>query len=304
MPPSPPPGATTRPLSGHRPLLGVSTKMYFSHARTTAFTTTLLKLLTSTPQAATVLSTLDAFLIPDFVSLPAVLAAVDTSLTTRGGRVRVGAQDCAASDFGAFTGEVSPAVLREVGCGMVELGHAERRALFGETDAGVREKVGAVVRNGMVPLVCVGEKEVGGDGRVGDGDGEGGGGNDGGGDGGEGGVRVAAEEVARQVAAVLEGLDPEAEVILAYEPVWAIGAPEPASATHVKGVVRRIRESEVVKGRRGLTRIVYGGAAKPGLWEQLGGEVDGLFLGRFAHQPEQFVKMLYEVAGVPYEGSS
>ncbi|KAH6856365.1 Triosephosphate isomerase-like protein [Chaetomium sp. MPI-CAGE-AT-0009] len=291
---SPPPEATnppTHPLSGHRPLLGVSTKMYFTHARTTAFTTTLLTLLTSTPRAAAVLTSIDAFLIPDFISLPAVLAAVNSSLTTQGEcRLLVGAQDCAPADFGPLTGEVSPAVLREVGCGLVELGHAERRALFGETDAGVAEKAGAVVRNGMVPLVCVGEKEVGGDGDE-EGDGE-------------GGVRVAAEEVVRQVTAVLEGLDPEAEVILAYEPVWAIGAPEPASATHVKGVVRRVRESEVVKGRKGLTRIVYGGAAQPGLWGQLGGEVDGLFLGRFAHQPEQFVKMLFEVAGVPYEGSS
>lgn len=181
-------------------------------------------------------------------------------------------------------------MLREVGCGMVELGHAERRALFGETDGDVAAKAGAVVRNGMVPLVCVGEKRGGGGEGDGDGDGDG--------------VRAAAEEVGRQVAAVLGELDPEAEVVLAYEPVWAIGAPEPASAAHVKGVVRRLRESEVVKARKGLTRIVYGGAAGPGLWAQLGGEVDGLFLGRFAHQPEQFVKMLYEVVGVPYEGSS
>jgi triosephosphate isomerase len=196
----------------------------------------------------------------------------------------IGAQDCAAADFGPFTGEVSPAVLREVGCGMVELGHAERRRLFGETDGDVAAKAAAVVRNGMVPLVCVGEKEVGDEGDVS--------------------VRDAAGQVVRQVAAVLEGLDPDAEVVLAYEPVWAIGAPEPASAAHVKEVVRLLRGCEAVEERRGLTRIVYGGAAKPGLWGQLGGEVDGLFLGRFAHEPEQFVKMLYEVVGVAYEGSS
>ncbi|KAH6632063.1 Triosephosphate isomerase [Chaetomium tenue] len=288
------PPTPTRPLSGHRPLLGVSTKMYFTHARTTAFTRALLTHLTSTPRATEVLSSIDAFLIPDFISLPAVLAAITTPpLTTTTPTattpvrppITIGAQDCAAADFGPLTGEVSPAVLREVGCGMVELGHAERRALFGEADGDVAAKARAVVRNGMVPLVCVGEKEKGGGG------GEGGGKGEGDGDG----VRAAAEEVGRQVAAVLEGLDPEAEVVLAYEPVWAIGAPEPASAAHVKGVVRRLRESEVVKGRKGLTRIVYGGAAGPGLWGQLGGEVDGLFLGRFAHQPEQFVKMLYEV---------
>lgn len=263
--------AAISPLSGHRPLLGVSTKMYFSLARTTSYLSSLLTLLSSSPSTAQALSALDAFIIPDFIALPAVVQTIRAAATA----LLVGAQDCAAEDFGAFTGEVSPAVLREAGCAIVEVGHAERRRLFGETDEVVRRKVEAVVRNGMVPLVCVGE--------VARGDG-------------------AAEEVVRQVAAVLEGLeDGGADVVLAYEPVWAIGAPEPASAEHVRGVVRRVRESEVVKGRKGRTRIVYGGAAGPGLWGRLGGEVDGLFLGRFAHEPEQFVKLIHEVAGVERE---
>ena len=167
-------------------------------------------------------------------------------------------------------------MLKEAGCGMVEVGHAERRRLYAETDGVVRAKVEGVVRNGMVPLICVGEE-----GQVP-----------------EDGVEGAAREVVRQVGAVLGGVDAEAEVVLAYEPVWAIGAAEPASAEYVKGVVRRVRESEVVKGRRGRTRIVYGGAAGPGLWARLGGEVDGLFVGRFGHQPEEFVKLICEVAGV------
>ncbi|KAK4035113.1 hypothetical protein C8A01DRAFT_48615 [Parachaetomium inaequale] len=227
-----------------------------------------------------VLSSLDAFIIPDFISLPSAISAI-AAAPAPGNKLVVGAQDCAAADFGAYTGEVSPAVLKEIGCGIVEVGHAERRRLFGETDGVVRDKVAAVVRNGMVPLVCVGEtgEPVAGDG-----------------------VHKAAEEVVRQVGAVMEGLDDGAEVVLAYEPVWAIGAAEPASAEHVSGVVRVVRESEVVKSREGRTRIVYGGAAGPGLWGRLGGEVDGLFLGRFAHQPEQFVKMLYEVVRMEFEG--
>ncbi|AEO66626.1 uncharacterized protein THITE_2114837 [Thermothielavioides terrestris NRRL 8126] len=257
--------------------------MYFSHARTTAYVSSVLSLLSSpsaSPSSPSPLETgtIDAFLIPDFVSLLPTLAAISAA-PPPANTLLVGAQDCCAHDAGAHTGEVSPAVLREVGCALVEVGHAERRRLYGETDAVVAEKARAVVRNGMWPLVCVGEQRAPGED-------------------GEDGVQRAAEEVLAQVTAVLEGLDAKAEVVLAYEPVWAIGAAQPASAEHVRGVVRRLRESEVVRGRRGRTRIVYGGAAGPGLWERLGGEVDGLFLGRFAHEPEQFVKLLYEVGGM------
>jgi triosephosphate isomerase len=257
----------------------VSTKMYFAHARTNAFITAILSQLTSD-----VLSGIDAFIIPDFVSLTSVISAISSSSCSSSSATNnndnntllVGAQDCSTQDFGPYTGEVSPAVLKEIGCRIVEVGHAERRRLFGETDEVVRDKVAAVVRNGLWPLICVGEEQV----PVP-----------------AGGVQEAAAEVLRQVAAALEGVDEDAEVIVAYEPVWAIGAPEPASAEHVKGVVRSVRESEVVKGRKGRTRIMYGGAAGPGLWERLEGEVDGLFLGRFAHEPGQFVKLIHEVAG-------
>ncbi|KAL2189939.1 Triosephosphate isomerase-like protein [Thermothelomyces heterothallicus CBS 203.75] len=296
-------------VSGHRPVVGVSTKMYFSHARTTAFVSSVLALLREAPGAAALLrDRVDAFVAPDFVSIPATRAAVVAEAGAgagAGARLVVGAQDCAAADEGPYTGEVSPAVLRELGCGLAEVGHAERRRLFGESDDLVRRKAAAAARNGLVPLVCVGEvsppppppppppqrRDSRADGEAGA----------------ElfsssPGVREAAEEVLRQVKAVLDGLDGGADVILAYEPVWAIGAPEPASAEHVRGVVRLVRESEAVRGRPGRTRIVYGGAAGPGLWGRLGGEVDGLFLGRFAHRPEQFVKMLYEVAGMDFQG--
>ncbi|KAL2200740.1 Triosephosphate isomerase-like protein [Corynascus similis CBS 632.67] len=270
-------------ISGHRPLVGVSTKMYFTHARTTSFVSSVLSLLSSKAPGSTTLlrEKVDAFIIPDFVSVPATIAAISTSGTA--GNIVVGAQDCAAAteDFGAYTGEVSAAVLREVGCGIVEVGHAERRRLFGETDDVTAAKAAAAARNEMAPLVCVGEVAAPLSPVL---------------------NSSSAEEVLSQVRAVLEKLDGAADVVLAYEPVWAIGAPQPASADHVKGVVRLVRESEVVMGRSGRTRIVYGGAAGPGLWKRLEGEVDGLFLGRFAHDPEQFVKLLYEVAGMSYEG--
>ena len=277
-----------------RRLVGVSTKMYFSAARTASFVASTLNLLSSPeprsqPQTQSrsppadpngkseALSDVDIFIIPDHLTLASVVAQIRAVPTTvPASRILVGAQNCADRDAGPLTGEVSPAVLAELGCAVVELGHAERRALFGETDDKVAKKAEAVMRNGMVPLVCIGEasppSQNGGD------------------------VKAAADEVLEQVRAVLKVVSEGKEVILAYEPVWAIGAAEPADGKYVCEVVRRVRESEEVRGREGSVRIVYGGSAGPGLFKRLKGEVDGLFLGRFAHDPGQFVKTVWEVA--------
>lgn len=276
-----------------RRIIGVSTKMYFSAARTDAFIRQVVDRLlllgenfdssskSSSKEPESALDGVDVFIIPDFLSVrEAVRIVREKGLGD--GKIVVGAQDCWSEDHGAYTGEVSPRVLKEVGCGIVELGHAERKKLFGETDGDVRRKVEGVWRNGMCPLVCVGEIWR------------------------EGGVQGAVEEVMEQVEVVLGlqvgdpgGVEGDAkEVVLAYEPVWAIGAEEPASAEHVKGVVRTVR-GELEKRANGLkVRIIYGGSAGPGLWEKLDGEVDGLFLGRFGHHPEQFIKTVCEVAAV------
>ncbi|KAK1831153.1 Triosephosphate isomerase [Podospora conica] len=248
-----------------RRLVGVSTKMYFSAARTASYLSSLLDLLASTDAD---LSQIDIFIIPDLLTV-----APSASLLSRAATpILLGAQDCAAHPSGPYTGEVSPAVLAELGVRLVELGHAERRRLFSETDADVAAKAAAAVACGMVPLVCVGEVE-------------------------DRGVEAAVEEVMGQVRGVLEAVGDEAEVVLAYEPVWAIGAEAPAGVEHVVGVVGRVRGSLEVGGRKGVVRIVYGGSAGPGLFGRLGGAVDGLFLGRFAHEPGQFVKTILEVAG-------
>ncbi|KAK5657782.1 hypothetical protein OQA88_2855 [Cercophora sp. LCS_1] len=246
--------------------------MYFSHARTTTFTSQLLTLL-STPSSP--FSQIDIFLIPSFTSLVPVISQVRSSPpNTPASNLIIGAQNCSPHNTGPYTGETSPAVLSEIGVGMVEIGHAERRKLYGETDDTTAEKARAVVRNGMVPLVCVGEVE-----RMD--------------------VEKAAEEVIRQVGRCLEGV--QGDVVIAYEPVWAIGKSEPAGVEHVVGVVQRLRGSEDFKARRGSTRVVYGGSAGPGLWEGVGGAVDGLFLGRFAHEVEGFWRTIGEVAGVQPE---
>ncbi|KAI1389359.1 mitochondrial triosephosphate isomerase [Hypoxylon trugodes] len=254
-------------LTPRRRIVGVSTKLYFDAARTKQYVDEFLQILSSSssPSQADLQDKIDIFIIPDHITLTSVISQLqNTSILT-------GAQDAFYEDSGAYTGEVSPAVLAEVGCRIVELGHAERRRIFGETDKDAARKAAAAARNGMIPLVCIGERS-------------------------RGDVAVAVDECKQQVEAVMEGLPDDAEVVLAYEPVWAIGAAEPAGAEHVVAVAKDIRALECVRRRKGTTRILYGGSAGPGLFGQLKDGVDGLFLGRFAHDPAQFYRTITEIA--------
>ncbi|KAI0847037.1 mitochondrial triosephosphate isomerase [Daldinia vernicosa] len=262
---SPAPAPTPR-----RRIVGVSTKMYFSATRTKQYVDELLQILSS---PSTPLNNIDIFIIPDHITLTSVITQLQHSPSPI--PILPGAQDAFYEDTGAYTGEVSPTVLAEVGCRIVELGHAERRRIFGETDADTARKAAAAARNGLIPLICIGERSKAD---------------------GEAGVRVAIDECRTQVEAVLAALPTTAEVVLAYEPVWAIGAAEPAGAEHVVAVTRAIRGLECVRSRKGSTRILYGGSAGPGLFARLKDGVDGLFLGRFAHDPAQFYKTIVEVA--------
>lgn len=245
-----------------RRIVGVSTKMYFDFHQTLEYIDKLIEHVSGSPLISL---DLDIFIIPDHVCMYSVARKTDKT------PLLLGAQNCFWEDSGAFTGEVSPSVLAEVGCQIVELGHAERRRLFGETDETTAKKAAAVARNGMIPLVCIGEKN-------------------------KGEVQIAVNELRSQVDSVIEAVPDEAEVVLAYEPVWAIGAAEPAGAEHVVGVTQAIRGMQSVQVRKGTTRILYGGSAGPGLFEKLKDGVDGLFLGRFAHDPAQFYKTIQEVA--------
>jgi triosephosphate isomerase (TIM) len=245
-----------------RRLVGVSTKMYFSAAKTRQYVDDMLQLLDKSPG---LLDEVDVFIIPDHITLTSVIHQLERT------KVLTGAQDAFYEDAGAYTGEVSPKVLAEVGCRIVELGHAERRRIFGETDSDAARKAAAAARDGMIPLVCIGEHT-------------------------QGEVAVAVEECRTQVEAVMAAVPEDAEVILAYEPVWAIGAKEPAGAQHVMNVARQLRALDCIHMRTGTTRILYGGSAGPGLFEKLKGGVDGLFLGRFGHDPAQFYKTIQEIA--------
>ena len=158
------------------------------------------------------------------------------------------------------------------------LGHAERRrAPINEADDVIAKKAKAVVRNGMIPLVCIGEKTKSNIMSEG--------------------VGLAIRECSPQIMEVLRAVPGDAPIIFAYEPVWAIGVQEPASADHVLAVVKSLKSLvDTVEGKTEV-RILYGGSAKPGTWQTLKAGLDGLFLGRFAHNVESFEKVIREVEG-------
>lgn len=259
--------------SGRRRLVGVSTKMYFDLPTTLAYADAVAARI---PAAHAQLQfATDIFIIPDFVTLCAVRARVAP--------LWVGGQDAFSQDKGAFTGEVSPLVLKQAGATLVELGHAERRRFFGETDAQVVDKALAALKVGLTPLICVGEVD-----KVD--------------------LSVAAQKDAAvqavwaQVAGVFAAADQQDahEVILAYEPVWAIGASQPASPEYVVQITQALRALAAPHlrangGKFTSIRILYGGSAGPGTFRQIQDGVDGLFLGRFAHDPERFIQTILEV---------
>lgn len=243
------------------PLVAVSLKMYFDRVRSEEYFAAVRDIALGT--AAVADGRVRLAVLPDFLTIPSALGALSST------RVLVGAQDLAPADRGAYTGEVSGVDLAELGCAVVELGHAERRTIFGEDDAMVAAKTAAAVRSGLTPLLCVGERD-----RTT--------------------TEAAAAECAEQVERALADAAPGGELWVAYEPYWAIGAAEPAPAEHVKDVCARIR-SDLAGLDRQVT-VIYGGSAGPGLLTRLDGAVDGLFLGRFAHDPAALAQVVAEAA--------
>jgi triosephosphate isomerase len=205
-----------------------------------------------------------------FPVAPALPAAVERA---RDSHLQIGAQDASSRPAGAFTGELPAGLLAELGVTFVEIGHAERRFVFGETAEVVRAKVAAAVAHGLVPLICVGEGELGDTTAI------------------EG--PLAVDQAGRQLAEVLDLLPPELPFVVAYEPVWAIGADHPAPVDHITTVAAGLRSRlEPFPA----ARLIYGGTAGPGLFAELSEATDGLFLGRRAHDPEAFAAVLAEVA--------
>jgi triosephosphate isomerase (TIM) len=207
---------------------------------------------------------------PPYTALPAVAEVL------RGGSVFLAAQNMHWEDEGAFTGEVSPRMLRDVGCTHVILGHSERRQLFAETDENVARKALAAFRHGLTPIVCVGETLAERDGTL------------------------TMEVVERQTERALRGLtaDQVAAAVVAYEPVWAIGTGRnatPEQAQEVHAFIRgRVSRSHGQPASAAL-RILYGGSVKPDnagvLMSQA--DVDGALVGGASLQAASFLKIVH-----------
>ena len=250
-------------------LIGSSLKMYFGRARTLEWTRAVAEICAEHPAVRQGL--VEPFVIPTFPSIPDVVP-----IATDAGML-VGAQDLHWEDAGAYTGEVSAPELAEHGVTLAEIGHAERRSMFGETDETVALKVAAALRHGIAPVLCIGEEARG--------------------DHDAAAAACIAQLDASVALAVEAGLT--GRLVVAYEPVWAIGAPEPAGDDHIRAVAGALR-SHVASGPFDA-QVIYGGSAGPGLLPRSADSVDGKFLGRFAHDPAAFGAILDEALALKEE---
>ncbi len=211
----------------------------------------------------------EVVLCPPFTALYAVAEVI------KGSGIQLGAQDVFWADEGAYTGEISPVMLKDLGCHYVIVGHSERRAYFHETDEDVRRKAEAALAKGIGVIACVGETL---DQRR----------------------RGETEAVVRrEVRAIVEGLelnDP-GQLVIAYEPIWAIGTGETATSGEANRVAGLIRE-EIARWLGGeaaaRVRIQYGGSVKP---ENIGGfmqepEIDGALVGGASLDASSFAQIV------------
>jgi triosephosphate isomerase len=208
------------------------------------------------------------------------IRSVQTVIEADGLDLLLGAQHCHHEDKGAFTGEVSPAFLAKLDVKLVVCGHSERRELFGDTDDVVNLKVKAILRHGMTPIMCCGESLD---------------------------EREAGETEAKvlgQVAAGLDGLNAEqvAGLVIAYEPIWAIGTGRTATADDAQAMCHAIRNT--VAARFGAEaaaaiRIQYGGSVKAGTTTELMAQpdVDGALVGGASLDPDEFSRIVQFAAG-------
>ncbi|MBA8815168.1 triosephosphate isomerase [Microbacterium halimionae] len=244
--------------------VGVSLKTYFGRAEAVAWFEQVAERVRLHDAVRS--GAVEVFVIPTYLQIDdAVRTFADTP-------IKIGAQDVSEYPPGAFTGEISASELVESGVAVAEIGHAERRRLFAESEAVVTAKTTAALAEGITPVLCLGETAH------------------------MSPTDAAATTVAQLHSAIAESA--AGALIVAYEPVWAIGAPEPAPAHHIAAVTAALRAAvDALDNRRG-SAVIYGGSAGPGLLTALDGAADGLFLGRFAHDPDAFVAVLDEAASL------
>jgi triosephosphate isomerase len=218
-----------------------------------------------------VFATLDVSVHPAFTALRSVQTLLDADKIP----IALGAQNCFWEEKGAFTGEVSPTMLAKLNVRYVLVGHSERRQLFGETDETVNRKVRAVLAAGMTPIMCVGEtldeREAG----------------------------VTETKVSSQVGEGLAGVAAEAvaDLVIAYEPIWAIGTGRTASAADAQATisaVRRVVAEQVGPDAAAAIRIQYGGSVKPDNIAELMAQpdIDGALVGGASLDPDEFAAVV------------
>jgi triosephosphate isomerase (TIM) len=236
------------------PLVAGNWKMHKGQAEARAFAEELLREVANDQGEMNKAGRVEIAVFPPFTALPAVAEVL------KGTDVSYGGQNCHWESKGAFTGEVAPGFLAELGCRYVLVGHSERRSLFGETDETCRKKLLAVIAAGVEPVLCCGE--------------------------------TLAEREANQTFAVIErqlrtalvGLPPAASFTIAYEPVWAIGtgrSATPAQAGEAHGFIRGWLGRSLSPEAGDRTRLLYGGSVKPDNFGDLlkQPDVDGALVG-------------------------
>ena len=247
---------------GRRPIIAANWKMHKTHLEAIQAVQKLSYLIDKDDDER-----VEVVICPPFTALRAVQTLIDGDRLTYG----LGAQNVYPEERGAFTGEVSPLMLQALKCSYVIVGHSERRQLFGEDDAFVNKKVRAVFAHEMTPILCVGEtldeREAGG----------------------------TETKVTQQVRRGLDNVAPEeaASLVIAYEPIWAIGTgrtAEPVDAGAVVEVIRATLADRFNDTVAREVRVQYGGSVKPGNIRDFMAhpEIDGALVGGASLEPEDF----------------
>ncbi len=249
-------------MTKRRPIIAANWKMHKTHLEAIRDVQKLSYLLDRSDA-----DRVEVVICPAFTALRAVQTLIDSDRLPYG----LGAQNVHHEEKGAFTGEVSPPMLQALKCGYVIVGHSERRQLFGETDEVVNRKVRSVFSHAMLPILCVGEsleeREAG----------------------------ATEEKVVGQVRRDLQGVVSEdaARLVMAYEPIWAIGTgrnAEPADAGQVVALIRDTLSSAYSKEVADAVRVQYGGSVKAGNIRDFMAhpEIDGALVGGASLDPEEF----------------
>ncbi|CAN5644810.1 triose-phosphate isomerase [soil metagenome] len=251
---------TDRSEAGRRPIVAANWKMHKTHLEAIQAVQKLSYLLDADDAER-----VEVVICPSFTSLRSVETLIDSDKLPYG----LGAQNIATDEQGAFTGEVSPLMLRALRVAYVIVGHSERRQLFGEDDLVVNKKVRAVITHGMTPILCVGETL---EEREADG---------------------TESKVSQQIRRGLAQVGPEhaATMVVAYEPIWAIGTGRNADAADAGRVVEVIRAALAERYDDNIAqsvRVQYGGSVKPGNIREFMAhpEIDGALVGGASLDPE------------------